>query len=399
MRYGGSAFPILRPQPDDLGHQKHTVNGTTPPGGTPTPEHSRILLVSAFFPLNTSKITPGEYDMWISNFLRTVKTDVYMYTPPEQAARIQGLRAAGATLHLDTNFSSIFEIPPLKDKEAMYTKIRIKDRERPRHSIESYAVLNAKPYFLQAAVSKLAKRGINYDYAFWNDATSFHREHAYEDWPSFDRVVRLWRDGVDATATNQDDLLFVPTWDLPHRTLSYWHEGLGPVDTKFAETSFFGGPPTAIDWWARTFYAYHDYFLSLELFVGKDQPLFNTLAMLFSSRMITVWYNDPSAPAHVDLVKQKSRTPEQSFLGQCDSEWFYYQFFFADKGTQEGMRQRWVAAASRWRWWGWWNSRDTESCRDTRVLSMLGALRKRFGDTWNSPRTGVDVPRTVTWTV
>ncbi|KAF8190900.1 hypothetical protein BJ912DRAFT_1100183 [Pholiota molesta] len=319
-------------------------NGTTPTGDAPASTHSRILLVSAFFPLNTSKITEAEYDMWLTSFLQTSPES-------DPAPRHQ--------LHLHLRHSA------LKGKEDMYTRIELRTG-------------NAAPFYRVAAVSTLAKGGVNYDYAFWNDALSFHREHAYQDWPSFERVDKIWEDGARATAMNKADLFFVPTWDLPHVTMALWNEGLGPVDSKYTETSFFGGPPAAVDWWARAFYAYHDHFLALELFVGKDQALANTLALLFAPRLLTVWANDPRAPAHVALLSSSpGRTPAQSFLGQCGAEWFYYQFLMASEAERERMRERWVAEAGGW--WGWWSARHTEPCRGRGAGHERGAADAVWG--------------------
>ena len=92
--------------------------------------------------------------------------------------------------------------------------------------------------------------------------------------------------------------------------------------------SFFGGTPAAISWFSRTFYAYHDHFLSLELFVGKDTLVTNALLLLFPAHFITVWHNDPSSPAHLELARPPA-TPEEIatsnayYLGQCGSIWHY----------------------------------------------------------------------------
>lgn len=407
MGYGSSAFPRLTTKPDDLGHHTETLADSQSPESTNTvpvppetpapapPAEARILLVSAFFPLNTSKTTPEGYDLWLTNFLGTVETEIYMFTPPEEAARVRALRTTGAPLFLDTNFTSIFDIPPLKDKLPAYTRMRVRDRDRPRHSIESYAVLNAKPYFLAAAISARAAQGAAYVYAFWSDATAFHRPHAYRTWPSPARVDELWAASAEATGTASDELLFMPIWGLPNPSIVYWTPAMGPLDARFTEGSLFGGTPAAAQWWARAFYTHHDQFLSEEIFIGKDQSIANALALLYAPRVLTVWYNDPEAPEHIALA----RGPDKSALGQCDSAWFYYQFFVADAETRAAMRTQWIAVASKWRWWGWWNARDTEPCRVTRVLGMEAVLKRQFGQTWRAPQSDVGVPEKIDWTI
>ena len=157
--------------------------------------------------------------------------------------------------------------------------------------------------------------------------------------------------------------------------------------------SFFGGPPKAIDWYARTFYAYHNKYLSLDIFIGKDQATANALLVLFPERFITVWYNDPKAPAHLHL----NRTPQQSFLGQCNSERVYYQFWLTDEETQDKMRDIWIRKQNRWRLWGWWRPKDRMRCQSTTALAMKQVLRRRFGAGWEPPRASIAVPMTLSW--
>ena len=146
--------------------------------------------------------------------------------------------------------------------------------------------------------------------------------------------------------------------------------------------SFFGGHPNAIDWWARTFYAYHDHYLSYEFFVGKDQTLINAIFLLYPERLITVWYNDPYIPAE----------GEGSRLGQCSNEWFYYQFWLSNIETKESMRDLWIYNATKWRIWGWWRPKDTRRCKDTRMVTIKDVLRRTFGDKWKPPLRRVEIP-------
>ncbi|KAJ7459706.1 hypothetical protein FB451DRAFT_958551, partial [Mycena latifolia] len=91
---------------------------------------------------------------------------------------------------------------------------------------------------------------------------------------------------------------------------TYWLEDRGPIDIEFSEDqsrliislptcSFFGGLLRIVAW-CSMFYAYHDYYLAVGMFVGKDQTLINAL-LLFPSRLIGMWLDDPLARAHADL--------------------------------------------------------------------------------------------------
>lgn len=119
------------------------------------------------------------------------------------------------------------------------------------------------------------------------------------------------------------------------------------------------------------------------MFVGKDQTLINALFLLHPSRIITVWLDDPQAPAHQGLVPLF----DTGSLGSCGQEWFYYQFWLAAASDRDAMRVVWDYNA-RWNW-DWWRTR--QSCRVTRVLAMKDVLARRFGDGWNPPRKSLSV--------
>ncbi|KAF8960334.1 hypothetical protein BDZ97DRAFT_1905930 [Flammula alnicola] len=348
---------------------------------------ARILLVSAMFPLPKSKHSKEDYAYWISKFLQPVSTDVYFYTPPDFAPTVRQARGRGLSITIDTNYTSPFDIPPLKGLEDKYKKMHSQDREGFRHSPELYAIWNAKPFLLDAAVKALAEKGEVYDYAFWNDAGSFREDHRYTEWPDPRRVDQIWQKGSELTGMKKDELLFFPLTGLPDSKMKYWTEDMGPVDYDISEGSFFGGTPNTVSWWKRTFYAYHDYYLSLGLFVGKDQTLINALFLLFPERLITVWYHDPNSPAHAGLIPYF----DAGYLGACGAEWFYYQFWLSGRSTRDAMRESWISVLpSRWVNWEWWKNRQT--CRLTGVLALKDVLQGQFGKKWKPPVRTIVVP-------
>ena len=387
----------------------------------------RVLLVSAFFQLSESKPIK---DKWLQHFLGQVTNDIYIFTTPNLESQIlQHRRSFSNNLKItvDTSYPTPFDIPPLKGKEDAYTMMKKKDRKKSKsHTPELFALRNSKPFFLHTALQKsqVNATSVNYDYVFWNDVANFHEDHQYREWPSPSRVREVWEEGARITGTGADELMFIPMWGLPHPTFVFWDENMGPIDNDFSQgklcihsnnfplgyhithpfgkETFFGGPPKAIDWYTRTFYAYHDKYLSLGVFVGKDQATANALLVLFPDRFITVWYNDPKAPAHLQLNRAATTTTttttvQQSFLGQCNSERFYYQFWLADEETKEKMRDVWIQKQNRWKLWGWWRRKDRVRCQSTRVLAMKDVLRRPFGDDWEPPQASIDVPSTPTW--
>lgn len=201
---------------------------------------TRILLVSAMFPLSKSKHSTKDYTIWLKRFLGPLTTDIYMYTTPDFAETLAEIRGS-LPITIDTSYSSPFQVPPLIGLEETYTKMNDMDKEKFHHSPGLYAVWNAKPYLLRAAMRKLADKNIYYDYAFWNDGGSFRRNHIYEDWPDPGRIEQVWDEASTLTGKDKNDLLFFPIFQLPEEKLSEWTEEMGPIanPVQFSEGSFF----------------------------------------------------------------------------------------------------------------------------------------------------------------
>jgi hypothetical protein len=136
---------------------------------------------------------------------------------------------------IDTTFATPFDIPPLREYKEQYSGMHALDREKNIHSAELYAVWNAKPYFLDEAVKALSRQGINYEYAFWNDAGSFRITHGFTDWPSSTRVHQIWQEGSALSGEKEEDLLFFPVCRVPHPSHRHWQESMGPIDNYFSE--------------------------------------------------------------------------------------------------------------------------------------------------------------------
>ncbi|PFH45255.1 hypothetical protein AMATHDRAFT_91691, partial [Amanita thiersii Skay4041] len=298
----------------------------------------RILLVSALFPLTHAKHSQADYAKWLKRYLGTVTTDIYFFAPPSLESAVVAARISGAHLTLNTTFASAFSVPPLHGLEATYQQMYKKDRERFRHSPELYAVWNAKPYLTGEAIRnmRLMYPDREYDYVFWNDAGSFREEHGFRTWPDPDRVVEVWQEGSRRSGTKVEDLMFFAAYNMPAYRMKYWKEHMGPIDVDFSEGSFFGGSPATMSWWAQTFYAYHDYYLSLSYFVGKDQSIFNSILLLYPERFITTYYRDVSFL-------------DRGRYGTCGWGWWYYQLWFGTKEDRQYMRNLWLSGLSK----GW----------------------------------------------
>ncbi|KAF5317015.1 hypothetical protein D9611_003648 [Ephemerocybe angulata] len=291
-----------------------------PNSETPTPPSyntsaPRILLVSALYPLGRAKHSHDDYKWWLGNFLSHITTDVYFFAPPVLEQTVQQARSANRSkdapffMKLNTSYESAFSVPPLRGREEAYEEMHGKDREKNMHAPELYAIWNAKPFFLNEAAKEMKERWKReYDYVFWVDAGSFRIDHHYRDWPNPRTVEVLFQTPAGPHP------IFIPLANIPTYRYRSWQEDMGPIDEDISEGSFFGGSPDAIEWYASTFYAYHDHYLSMGYFVGKDQTFINSILLLFPERFITLWKRDP-------LLRSQFWPP-----GRCGNEWFYYEF-------------------------------------------------------------------------
>lgn len=207
-------------------------------GGSSSPTtqvySSRILIVSSLFILSKSKHSTEDYHNWLERFLGPITTEVYFYTSPNLAPTVKAVRGDGLPLTIDTNYTTPFDIPPLKGLEDVYQKMHGLDRENSYHSPELYSVWNAKPFFVDNAVRVLASQGKTYDYVFWNDGGSFRETNVYKNWPDPRRLHQVWEEGSKLSGTKAEDLLFFPMQYPPYGAKN-WKEDMGPIDTDFSE--------------------------------------------------------------------------------------------------------------------------------------------------------------------
>ncbi|KAH9484941.1 hypothetical protein JR316_0001845 [Psilocybe cubensis] len=358
---------------------------------------TQILIVSAMFPLAKSKHSKEDYAIWLKNFLTPITTDIYMYTTPDLVETVKEFRG-DLPITINSAYSSPFDIPPLQGRERVYARMNEIDQEKWHHSPELYAIWNAKPFLLNSAVQALKEKGKVYDYAFWNDGGSFRANHRYTHWPDPDRVQQVWEEGSKLTGTKKEDLLFFPIFETMSENVRDWQEGMGPIANpggQVSEGSFFGGSPSTIAWFSKTFYAYHDYYISQWMFVGIDQDVFNSLFLLFPERIFTIWVKDqkaPKSPVHHGMAPSKVIPGLHLgyYSGECGDPWFYYQFWLSDRRTRDEMRMIWIEEAQ-WKRLRWWTERRL--CQMTKPRSMMDILKSSFGADWNPPQRNVDIPR------
>ncbi len=192
-----------------------------------TISNTPTLLVTAFFPLPTSKHTHAEYAAWLKLFLSHIRTPMIIFTSPTFSTTIKAIRGNLPAI-IDTNFTTPFDVPPLRGLEDVYARQhKLLDPERARHNPSLYATWNAKAWLLEHAAQAYAAESTKW--FFWNDAGALRETHTFGEWPDAQRVQEVFSQGADPSAIDQT--IFIPVWDAPPSTLytRNWKVDDGPL--------------------------------------------------------------------------------------------------------------------------------------------------------------------------
>lgn len=197
-----------------------------------------VLLVSSFFPLHRTRHSDREYEKWLGNFLDTIQTPIYFFTPPEIAPLVRKRRGA-LPITINSSYTNPFDVPPVQGLYDVYYNMHRQNRDRRFEEPDLYAMRTVKPWFLAEAVknyeSGLAPGSKAIEYAFWVDIWNFRDGLKVYDWPNVERVKEVFKEGAEATGRSEDELLFFPMKDVPNPTMRWWKEDMGPFSTKFAQ--------------------------------------------------------------------------------------------------------------------------------------------------------------------
>ncbi|KZS86719.1 hypothetical protein SISNIDRAFT_420580 [Sistotremastrum niveocremeum HHB9708] len=356
-------------------------NPAKPPSSPISAEHASLLLVTAYYPKLQTRLTPKLLNRVISR----IKTPLYIFTTPE----IEPLLNVDSefSVNINTSFASPLDIPPLEGVLESYEKMSSRGREAGRRKTpETYALRNSKAYFLQTAIQNSINASTTSStpsYAFWIDPISLDELPSLARWPDAIRLQNTWVEGEAQTGTDMADLMMWPVETLPHSSLSLWSEGMGPIkvadNQAFSTGSFFGGPPSAIEWYSRAFYALHDHFLSQRQFVGSDLAITNALFLLQPHRFITLWPSDPQKPARGNCGPSKDLRSYPLYWTASDQE-------------REETAKAWIWNA-KWKPWkgDWWTGKAGERCGTVEIVGMKGLLERLFGKGWRPPGTSISV--------
>jgi hypothetical protein len=263
---------------------------------TGSDEQNPLTIVTAFYILGSrSKHSVGDYVSWTANFFPNIQTPIVAFTSPNLTQNISEWRAGKRGIVISLELANI---PPLLKHKELYAKQNSIDPEKTIHYLELYLIWNAKGWFL----SQIAELNpYNSKYFFWVDAGSFRNYYGLAYWPGIFRIEQIFGNNKDTVLLG---LISCPVVS----NISDFQESDGPLVQDMIQGGFFGSSAYGVKWWASEYYRLHDVYITSGKFVGKEQNLMNTLALL-----------------HKDKVKLIDT--RQS----CYDPWFFFQPFTASE--------------------------------------------------------------------
>ena len=267
-------------------------------------------VVTCYFQLTKSKFTHTRYQAWLRQMLAHVKNPLVVFTTPADEPELRQMRGALPAVYI--TYPSLWDVPPAAHYRAMYQAQHGIDPERSIHSPELYAVWNSKVWFTAAAAAANPFRS---RYFLWADAGSFRNRH-FNTWPDPARL-----DAAFASCKAADCVLLgcvtarwqATTVDPAAHT---------PLVGDMVEGGFFAARAPSMLWLLTEFYSLLHEYASRGVFVGKDQTMFNMLAMKFYWRvaMLPAYRMTPGCGSDPWFAFQHMLAPPAETSNQCAME-------------------------------------------------------------------------------
>lgn len=222
------------------------------------------LFVTAFFSFAKKKHSNNDYIGWMSSFFDVIKTSLVIFSDKESVKLIP------STNNKYVIVESIYTVPCIKKYLNVYKNQNVKDPEGKKvdHSMELYMVWNAKICLLN-----MATQMYNSSVYIWIDIGSFRKEYAYMDYPNMNVMNYL---------SQLNSMFFFVVHNQLFKKYSIPRLETG----TFIEGGSFGGNKESITKFHDLFWKVHDEFLNKGEFIGKDQTLYNTIAVYYSNDIV-----------------------------------------------------------------------------------------------------------------
>ena len=223
-------------------------------------------IVTAYFQLGKSKHTHDRYLEWMQNML-IIQSPMVIFCDKDSVKTIEAIRPEDSlypTRIIITDFTEFYTYKYIETFERHYNE---KDHEKYHHP-ELYLIWNEKTHFLKRAIEM---NPFLTDYFLWTDIGCFREKNTdFIHWPNTSKIPT-------------DKMLLLSV--LPFTREEYDTETLESIpDFQYSDGrisgTIFGGTANSILDWHEKYYQMMDYFLSIDRFIGKDQNIMSSVAIL-----------------------------------------------------------------------------------------------------------------------
>ncbi|UJR12484.1 hypothetical protein I4U23_016659 [Adineta vaga] len=259
-----------------------------------------ITIVTAYFPFPKAKHSQSDYLSWLENLFSFCQSPMVIFTSPEFYPILYRLRKNGS---LPSYFILVYktplQMPPITSLISTFEQQYQIDPERAYHSVDLYAVWCAKSFMLNRTAEL---NPFHTKFFLYVDSGAFRSpKYRFQAWPDASTLSNIF---------NTNRFLLGMITRLPHRFCSFKYQITnGPLKINLFQAGFMGGSIDTIRWWTSVFYETINDYRRRNFFIGKDQHIMNTIALVYATRINVLL----------------------PFLTSCGDVWFDFGPLFSNK--------------------------------------------------------------------
>ncbi|CAF1049620.1 unnamed protein product [Adineta ricciae] len=248
----------------------------------------------------------SNYLSWLENLFSFCQSPMVIFTTPEFYPILYRLRKNGSLpSYFILDYKTPLEMPPIASLVSTFEQQHQTDPERAYHSVDLYAVWCAKSFMLNRTVELNPFHTVFFLYM---DAGAFRLpKYRFQAWPDVSTLSNI---------LNTNRFLLGMIARLPNRFCSSKYQITdGPIKIDLIEGTFMGGSIDTVRWWTSAYYEIINDYRVRKFFIGKDQYIMNTIALVYSTRINVLL----------------------PFRISCDNVWFAFGPLFASKPERKNL--------------------------------------------------------------
>jgi hypothetical protein len=258
-------------------------------------QEQNTTIVTAYFKLPQSKANHEIYTMWMQNML-SIQSPMVIFCDNQSKKQIKEFRKdlLEKTKIIRMKFEDFY---CYKYFDVFQNDYETKDHEKTYHNPYLYLIWNEKSHFLKRAIEL---NPFSTEYFMWTDIGCFRRPNTqFLDWPNSNKMNTL---------IDKDRVLLLCVYQFTQQEYNCNDIHCLP-DFKYINRiggTIFGGTSKSILKWHELYYNMLEYFISIGKFIGKDQSIMSSVAIIYKE--------------HVQII-------EPNFV--CNDIWFALQEYLS----------------------------------------------------------------------